>query len=142
MPEGKEYFSAEFRDLFERMMRYIPEERLTIDEILAHSWYQQEACTREEAIAEMNNRKPKLKANKLLEKDAANAKIVTSKKYKRGSGDVLDEEKLASILKIERAINSVDLKPTLDSIEAVLFSRMDAISFLEIIYRKAHELGL
>ena len=56
LPEGEEYFSAEFRDLFERMMRYKPAERLTIAEILAHPWYQQEASTGEEAIAEMNNR--------------------------------------------------------------------------------------
>jgi len=38
-------------------MRYNPAERLTIDEILAHPWYQQDACISEEAIAEMNNRK-------------------------------------------------------------------------------------
>jgi len=56
LPEGEEYFSAEFRDLFERMMRYNPAERLTINEILAHPWYQQETCTGEEVIAEMNNR--------------------------------------------------------------------------------------
>jgi len=30
LPEGEEYFSAEFRDLFEKMTRYNPEERLTI----------------------------------------------------------------------------------------------------------------
>jgi serine/threonine-protein kinase Chk1 len=30
LPEGEEYFSAEFRDLFEKMTRYNPEESLTI----------------------------------------------------------------------------------------------------------------
>jgi serine/threonine protein kinase len=39
MPEGEEYFTAEFRDLFEKMMSYDPEERLTIAEIVNHPWY-------------------------------------------------------------------------------------------------------
>jgi len=56
--------------------------------------------------------------------------------------DALDEEKLAKILEIEHVINSVDLKPSPGSIEAVLFARLDAKSFFEILYRKAHELGL
>ena len=60
----------------------------------------------------------------------------------RGAGDEFDEEKLASLLEIERAIDSVDLKPSPESTDAVLFTRMDAKGFLEILYRKAHELGL
>ena len=57
------------------MMRYIPEERLTIAEILNHPWYQQEACTREEAIAEMHNRRAILIAAKERERAAAIANI-------------------------------------------------------------------
>lgn len=33
------FFSAEFKDLFERMMRYEPSERLPISEIIKHPWF-------------------------------------------------------------------------------------------------------
>jgi hypothetical protein len=39
------------------MMQYNPEERLTIREIKEHPWYNQDACTSEEAKAELNKRK-------------------------------------------------------------------------------------
>ena len=142
LPEGEEYFSAEFRDLFEKMMRYNPAERLTIAEILAHPWYQQDACTKDEAKAELNKRKAMIQATKERERAAVAATAGRAQKAYRGSKDGLDEEQLASILQIERAIDSVDLKPSPESTEAVFFSRMDVKSLLEILYRKAHELGL
>jgi len=45
VPEGEEYFSVEFRDFFEKMMRYDPNERMTIAQIIEHPWYLQEAST-------------------------------------------------------------------------------------------------
>lgn len=40
LPEGEAYFTPEFRDLFEKMMRYEPSERLSIAAIVNHPWYQ------------------------------------------------------------------------------------------------------
>ena len=83
-----------------------------------------------------------IQAAKERERAAVAASSGRAQKAYRGSGDTFDEEKLASILEVERALNVVDIKPDAESTEALLFTKKDAMSFLEILYRKAHELGL
>ena len=39
-PSGENFFSPEFKDLIQKMLSYNFEERLTIEEILAHPWMQ------------------------------------------------------------------------------------------------------
>ena len=50
MPEGEAFFSAEFKDLFQSLMKYDPSERATIDQIKNHPWYLGESATQEEAV--------------------------------------------------------------------------------------------
>ena len=93
LPEGEDYFSAEFRDLFEKMMRYNPQERLTIAEILQHPWYQNDACSREEAVAELTRRREMIQAAKERERQqVAAAGAGRAQKAYRSSGDSLDEQ--------------------------------------------------
>ena len=45
--EGKNIFSTEFMDLFEKMMAYDPRNRLSLEEILCHPWLLGDVPTRE-----------------------------------------------------------------------------------------------
>lgn len=36
--EGKDLYSPEFKDLFEKMMAFNPANRLSLEQILAHPW--------------------------------------------------------------------------------------------------------
>ena len=50
------FFSKEFIALFNSMVAYDPEERLSIEEIISHPWLQGEIATPEEAFEEMQKR--------------------------------------------------------------------------------------
>lgn len=55
--EGKDIFSADFKDLFEKMTAFNPANRPSIDEIQAHPWMQQGLPHVEEIRADFKRRK-------------------------------------------------------------------------------------
>ena len=75
------------------------------------------------------------------EKAAAASRRGGTKAY-RSDADGVDEELLNKILEVERQLDSVKADPRNESNEALLFTRTDGNTFLELIYRAAHELNL
>jgi serine/threonine protein kinase len=60
---GGPEFSAELKDLIEKMLCYEPEQRLTIDQIRHHPWMQGEHASNEEIANEIALRIEKIKKN-------------------------------------------------------------------------------
>lgn len=61
-----EGLSPEFKDLFERMVAYIPNERPTIEQILNHPFFSLQTATKDETVLELKDR------NSKREKDEVN----------------------------------------------------------------------
>lgn len=55
--EGNDIYSAEFKDLFEKMMALNPNHRPKLEEILAHPWMQGEFATEAQILTEFKRRK-------------------------------------------------------------------------------------
>jgi serine/threonine protein kinase len=55
--EGEDIYSAEFKDLFEKMMAINPSHRPKLEEVLAHPWMQGAYATEEEIQEEFKRRK-------------------------------------------------------------------------------------
>lgn len=53
-PNGE--VSNEFKDLFQRMVAFNPDERPLIEEIISHPWFQLQTATKEELIEELRQR--------------------------------------------------------------------------------------
>ena len=52
-PNGDAFFSAEFKDLFERMSELDPDTRITIEEVMKHPWYVKECTINQTDIKEI-----------------------------------------------------------------------------------------
>jgi serine/threonine protein kinase len=55
--EGNDIYSAEFKDLCEKMMALNPNHRPKLEEILAHPWMQGEFATEAQILTEFKRRK-------------------------------------------------------------------------------------
>jgi serine/threonine protein kinase len=55
--EGEDIYSAEFKDLFEKMMAINPAQRPKLEEIMAHPWMQGQYASEEEVVEEFKRRK-------------------------------------------------------------------------------------
>lgn len=55
--DGEDIYSAEFKDLFEKMMAMNPNQRLKIEEVLAHPWMQGGLASDNEIQTEFKRRK-------------------------------------------------------------------------------------
>jgi len=55
--EGEDIYSAEFKDLFEKMMALNPGHRPKLEEVLAHPWMQGDYATEDEIQVEFKRRK-------------------------------------------------------------------------------------
>jgi serine/threonine protein kinase len=69
---GLEFFSEEFKDIFEKMVSLDPNSRLSIDDILNHPWLEGEIATPEEIKYEFKKRNKEVQAN--VKADADNKK--------------------------------------------------------------------
>lgn len=56
-----DFFTDDFKDLFQRMMAYKSEERIKLEEILEHEWCLKTTLSDEKIIEEMKERKQKIK---------------------------------------------------------------------------------
>ena len=52
-PNGKEFYSREFKDLIDGMLRFDAEKRMTLEEILEHPWVNGPTITQSEIIDQM-----------------------------------------------------------------------------------------
>lgn len=95
---GEEFFSEEFKDLMESMLKLEPSQRATVTDILKHPWMQGEVPSKEDVIEEFQRRdlvvKESLKEQK-KEKAAEKLKIDQQQKMAamRSSGAEVEEEK-------------------------------------------------
>ena len=55
--EGEDIYSAEFKDLFEKMMTLNPKDRCKLEEVLAHPWMQGKVASDDEIQTEFKRRK-------------------------------------------------------------------------------------
>lgn len=55
--DDEDIYSPEFKDMFEKMMKMNPDERLTMDEIFAHPWMQGDVTPYSEIQEDFANRK-------------------------------------------------------------------------------------
>merc|ERR1711990_92759 len=97
--EGTDIYSAEFKDLFEKMMALNPTHRPKLEEILAHPWMQGEYATEDEIQVEFKKRKAIVdeeahneRENKRKQRDADNKTRVRRGAEKGEEGDLSKEE--------------------------------------------------
>lgn len=67
-------FDDEFKDLITGILKYNPEDRITMEEMLAHPWMQGETATSEELKEELSTRKKKLPPSKPVKFDCLDIK--------------------------------------------------------------------
>lgn len=60
--EGEDIYSADFKDLFEKMIQVSPNKRLSIPQILAHPWMRQTMATEAEIQEDFTRRQALLEA--------------------------------------------------------------------------------
>ena len=75
-------FSAEFKDLFEKMMALDPSKRPTIEEILQHPWMQGPVAGEEEVRSEFARRLAVIEAELLREREHKRAQRLASKSHR------------------------------------------------------------
>merc|ERR1712110_1258986 len=97
--EGDDIYSAEFKDLFEKMMALNPAHRPKLEEVLAHPWMQGEYATEDEIQAEFKKRKAIVdeeahneRENKRKQRDADNKTRVRRGAEKGEDGELSKEE--------------------------------------------------
>jgi len=95
---GEAFFSDEFKDLIENMLKLEPCQRPTISQIMQHPWMQGETPSKEEVLASFVDRdqivKQQIQADK-AQKDAEKAKLQEQHTQKvMRSGSSVDKEKL------------------------------------------------
>ena len=94
--DGNDIYSAEFKDMFEKMLALNPGQRPTIDEVLAHPWMQGPTPSAEEIRADFTERKARVDAeahnereSKRQERAAHNANRGTVHRGAAGDDDVI-----------------------------------------------------
>ena len=104
-PNGDKFFSEEFKDFIEQMLKLEPKQRPTMQEVYNHPWMQGPVPTKDKVVAEFKKRdatvKAQMEADK-QEKDAEKAKRVDQAKKKAAmrsgpTGD-FEESKTEEIL--------------------------------------------
>ena len=92
--EGNDIYSAEFKDLFEKMMTLNPAQRPTIDEILAHPWMQGGVPSEQDIHADFTVRKQRMDAEAHNEREAKRQKrtdATASRAVRRSGADNAEE---------------------------------------------------
>jgi len=84
--EGQDIYSAEFKDMFERLMALNPDNRMTIDEILSHPWMQGDVTSYEDIVSNFNERKRIVDENAHEEREAKRKDRKTGKGTRRAAG--------------------------------------------------------
>lgn len=97
-------FSDSFKDLFQRLVAYNPEDRPTIDEIKAHEWVNGPTATIEQIAEEFVQRK-KVRDNKLV----SNQSTLTETKPSTVNADPKEESKVKP-QKPQEKVNTKDSK--------------------------------
>lgn len=69
-PNGMQFFSEEFKDLVSQMLSLDPNNRPTIEQVMAHSWMQGFEPTKEQVMAEFGKRDEEVKASIEADKEA------------------------------------------------------------------------
>ena len=106
--EGEDIYSAEFKDLFEKMMALNPAHRPKLEEVLAHPWMQGTFATEEEVQVEFKRRKAIVDEEAHNERESKRKQRgdATDKRVRRGAhkddGCELDPEEQAEQLKQTR----------------------------------------
>lgn len=67
--EGKDIYSAEFKDLFQKLLSLKPSSRPSVQEIRDHPWMQGAVPTREEVVADFTQRKAIVEEESKKERD-------------------------------------------------------------------------
>lgn len=80
--EGKDLYSPEFKDLFEKMMAFNPANRLSLEQILAHPWMQASVPCYEE-----------IKATFVARKQAVDAEAHKDRESKRNERTTAQQER-------------------------------------------------
>jgi len=102
--EGEDIYSAEFKDLFEKMMTLNPSHRPKLEEVLAHPWMQGDYATEDEIQVEFKRRKAIVdeeahneREGKRKQRDADN-KTRTRRGAEKGEDGELSKEEQAEAL--------------------------------------------
>ena len=109
---GQSIYSKDFKDLFNKMTRLNPAQRLSMAEVLAHPWLKGNKSSKNEVRAEFINRKKMVDEEANKEKDEKRAERANrgARKVTRGEGqdteDVEEEENSWADLEME------DFEPT------------------------------
>jgi len=67
-PDGDKFFSEEFKDLIECMLKLEPVQRPSITDVIQHPWMQGPTPSREEVVSEFQRRNVEVKAQMESEK--------------------------------------------------------------------------
>jgi serine/threonine protein kinase len=51
--EGKNFFSEDFKDLFQKMTQLDPEKRITLDDVMNHPWYTKECQLKQKEVEDI-----------------------------------------------------------------------------------------
>lgn len=92
--DDEDIYSSEFKDMFEKMMKMNPDERLTIAEILSHPWMQGDTTPHDEIFEDFSNRKKIVDENAHNEREEKRKNRKDVKPTKRravGDGEEADE---------------------------------------------------
>lgn len=112
--EDENFYSPEFRDLIDGMLAPLAEDRLTIEQVKQHPWYNGPVVSMEELKEEFKERKKKV--DRELEKERLKRK--QSKGYISGSQDDLSKESNENFTNKEnpiRSLEEIELEQRLDS---------------------------
>jgi serine/threonine protein kinase len=95
-PDGDKFFSEEFKDLVESMLKLEPAQRPTISDILAHPWMQGPTPDRDSVVAEFKQRNAVVKEQMDAERQSKDAekmkRMENRKKEAMRSGNACEEE--------------------------------------------------
>ena len=137
---GTSIYSAEFKDLFNKMTRLNPSQRLTMEQLLAHPWMKGPKSSKNEVRAEFMARKKAVDLEISNEKDEKRASRAENKRgIKRGHGDFsqMEEDKIESEGWVE--IEMEDYEPTLQK-HTQFFSTGHRLDFWNVLRNFVREL--
>jgi len=106
--EGQDIYSAEFKDLFEKMMALNPAHRPKLEEVLAHPWMQGAFATEEEVQVEFKRRKAVVDEEAHNEREQKRAQRKEDHRTRRGKPETSEDgafespEEIADSIRLER----------------------------------------
>lgn len=98
--DGRDIYSSEFKNLFEKMCAFNPKDRLTLEQVLAHPWFSGPTMSADGVLKELKARKASLDAQARQDQEEKRSKRkdrAEVKKPSRGDGMEDDPEELLKL---------------------------------------------